>query len=127
VSGTEVSAPARRTLLAYRAAAVLYGGATVWGLGVFAGALGDRTIRSGVLFYAFFTGAAALGLWLATRWGRAMALVVALGNAGVGTLSLLASILDGSSAPVGWGSFTAANVALAYLLSRSVFALPADD
>ncbi len=67
--------------------------------------------------------ACAVGLWLMRAWGRSLALIVALGNCGVATLSLLAAILE-QGRSVGPALFLALNAAVAYALSRPWFALP---
>jgi uncharacterized membrane protein (DUF2068 family) len=81
-------------------------------------------IRSGLLMYASFTGATAYGMWMMRRWGRALALVVALGNAGLGTLTLLSTLATHQGSKVLPAALLGTNVVLGYLLGLRVFTLP---
>lgn len=103
---------------------MLFGGVTVFVGFLFARALTEREIRSGLLTYGLITGAATVGLWLRHRWGRSVALVFALGNAGLGTLSLLSVMLARRGPLIGPAILLAASVVLAWALSRPVFSLP---
>jgi uncharacterized membrane protein (DUF2068 family) len=78
-------------------------------------------VRTGLLMYGLFTGAAAYGLWRMRSWGRAMALVVALGNAGLGSLVLLSALVSHQGSKLVAGVLLATNVALGYVLGLPVF------
>ncbi|HYZ94043.1 MAG TPA: hypothetical protein VFA34_16845 [Actinomycetota bacterium] len=116
------SADARR--VAFRAAAVLFAGTTIFVTVLFVRALGDNEIRTGLATYGLFTGAAAVGLWLRRRWGRGLALVIAMGNMGLGTLALLSVIMLRRGNAAGPAILLASSVLLGYLLSRRIFSLP---
>ena len=81
-------------------------------------------IRSGLLTYAAFTGATAYGMWRMRRWGRALALVVALGNAGLGTLVLLSALATHQGSKFLPATLLGTNIVLGYLLGLRVFTLP---
>jgi hypothetical protein len=102
----------------------LFGAATVFIVVLFVRALGEREIRSGLATVAILTGAAAVGLWRRYRWGRNLALVIAISNAGLGTLALLSVIIAREGPVVAPALLLAASVVLAYGLSRPVFNLP---
>jgi uncharacterized membrane protein (DUF2068 family) len=93
---------------------------------LFVRALGEREIRTGLFTYAALCAATAIGLWRVRRWGRSLALLMALGNAGLGTMSLLAVLIARRGPLLGPGTLLVASVGVAYLLSRSAFALPVD-
>lgn len=112
-----------RSRRAYRLMAVPYAGAAIFYGTVFVANLADGEIRSGLLLFVLFVVAAAIGLAAVQRWGRSLALIVAIGTAGIGALSLLASILGEGSA-LGPAVLLGVSVALAYLLTLGVFTLP---
>ena len=93
---------------------------------LFVRALGDDEIRSGLFTYGLFAAAIAVGLWRMTRWGRSLALIMAIGNAGLGALSLLAVVLAERGDAVGPGVLLLLSLGAGYALSRSVFDLPQD-
>ena len=97
---------------------------TIFVLVLFVRALGEREIRSGLLTYGLLTGAAAVGLWLVRRWGRSVALIIAMGNAGLGALALMAVLISRRGDVVGPSVLLVASVAMAWLLARGVFDLP---
>ena len=109
----------------YRTMAVVFAAATAFSVAVFVARLAEREVRTGLAFVAITTGASAVGLWMRARWGRSLAILVTLANAGVGTLILLAAILDRSPA-LGPAVYLAVNVAAAFALTRSWFGLPSD-
>jgi uncharacterized membrane protein (DUF2068 family) len=80
--------------------------------------------RSGLLTYGVFTGAAALGLYRLKAWGRSVALLIALGSAGLGTLVLLSTILEQKGPVLSPSALLIASIAVAYWLSRPSFVLP---
>lgn len=90
---------------------------------LFVRALGENEIRSGLFTYALLTGAAAVGLWRVRRWGRSVALVIAMGNIGLGTLALMAVLLSQEGGIAGPAALLGSNLVLAYALSRDVFTL----
>jgi uncharacterized membrane protein (DUF2068 family) len=100
---------------------VLFGAVTIFIAVLFARALGEREIRSGLATYGLMTGATAVGLWLRRRWGRNLALLIALGNIGLGTLGVLAVILSRRGDALGPALLVVTSLALAYALSRRVF------
>jgi uncharacterized membrane protein (DUF2068 family) len=102
----------------------LFAAGTVFVAALFVRSLGEREIRSGLLTYGLLTGAAAVGLWRRRRWGRSVALVIALGNIGLGTLALLAVILSRKGDVFGPGVLLVVSIVLAYGLSRRVFNFP---
>ena len=67
----------------------------------------------------------AVGLMLTRRWGRTLALVIALTNLALGTLTILSAFLAGAT-PIGGVLFAAINLAIAVALTRSWFALPGE-
>ena len=101
--------------------AVLFGAGTVFVAVLFVRALGEREIRSGLATYGLLTGAAAVGLWRRRRWGRSLALVIAIGNIGLGALALLAVVISRRGDVFGPGVLLVVSLALGYGLSRSVF------
>lgn len=117
----------RRTRVAYRLMALPFVGAAVFLAGIFAGALAARTFRSGVAFLIPILGLCAAGLWMARSWGRSIALVIAVGLAGLGALSLVAALVAPGASPVGPAVLCALSVAVAYLLSRPLFTLPSEE
>jgi uncharacterized membrane protein (DUF2068 family) len=102
----------------------LFAAGTVFVAVLFVRSLGEREIRSGLLTYGLLTGAGAVGLWRRRRWGRNLALVIAIGNVGLGTLALLAVILSRKGDVIGPGVLLVVSLALAYALSRGVFNFP---
>ena len=115
------------TRRAFRGMAVLFAAVTVFIGVLFVRALGEREIRSGLATFALLSAATAIGLWRVRRWGRSLALLMALGNAGLGTLSLFAVLIARRGPLLGPAILLAASVVLAYALSRSVFELPVDS
>lgn len=109
--------------MAFRAAAALFAAATVFIAVLFARALGEREIRSGLLTYGLLTGTAAVGLWRVRRWGRSLGLLIAMGNIGLGTLALLAVIMSRRGNALGPALLLVTSVGLAYALSQRVFNL----
>jgi hypothetical protein len=107
--------------VAFRAAGVLFAAITVFVGVLFVRALEREEIRSGLATYGLITAAAAFGLWRRRRWGRSVALLFALGNAGLGALSLLSVIIARRGPLLGPSILLVASVALAYVLSRPVF------
>lgn len=103
--------------------ATLFGAFAVFELVTFVAGLTDRTLRSGLLFQVLLMGGCAVGLWLARAWGRTLALLASLTNAGVGTLMVLAAFFERSSlvVPV---IFLGVNTAVAIALTRSWFDIP---
>ena len=97
--------------------------ATLYLVVVFAWALSKQQIRSGVISYAIVTAICAFGLLRMTTWGRALALVAAVGIAGIGVLSLVSVILAGGNL-LGAGVMMGAGFASAAWLARPVFTLP---
>jgi uncharacterized membrane protein (DUF2068 family) len=84
-------------------------------------------IRSGLLMYGTFTGAAAYGLWTMRRWARGLALVVVLGNASLGSLALLSALASRHrDSLMGPAALLVVNIAVGYYLGRAVFSLPDD-
>jgi hypothetical protein len=132
MSGTDVvDAPrderrGRRTRLAFRLAAAPFAALTAFFGAQFAAGLAAREVRTGLLLYIFFTAAAAIGLALVRAWGRAFGLIVAIGNAGLGALSLLAVILSGDGRALGPAALTVVSIVLAYTLTLRVFTLPGE-
>lgn len=107
--------------------ALPFAGAAVFLGGIFAGALAARTFRSGVAFLVPILGLCAAGLWMVRSWGRSIALIIAVGLAGLGALSLVAALVAPEASPVGPAVLCAVSVAVAYLLSRPVFTLPSEE
>ena len=108
---------------AFRAAAVLFVAVTIFVVVLFVRALGERELRSGLLTYGIITAVAAVGLWRQRRWGRSIALLFAVANAGLGTLALLSIILAREGAFVGPLILLVASVAFGYVLSRPIFSV----
>ncbi len=93
---------------------------------LFVRALGEKEIRTGLLTYGLLCAATAVGMFRLRRWGRSLALVMAMGNAGLGTLSLLAVVIARRGPYLGPTILLVVSVVLAYVLSRPVFTLPED-
>ena len=93
---------------------------------LFVRALGEREIRTGLFTYGALCVASAVGLWRVRRWGRSLALVMAIGNAGLGTLALLAVLISQRGSYAGPALLLVVAVTIAYLLSRPAFTLPED-
>lgn len=107
--------------------ALPFAGAAVFLAGIFAGSLAARTFRSGVAFLVPILGFCAAGLWMVRSWGRSIALIIAVGLAGLGALSLVAALVAPGASPAGPAVLCAVSVAVAYLLSRPVFTLPSEE
>lgn len=95
--------------------------ADVWGRGIRYGEAPEEPERDA---FTLLTGAATVGLWRRRRWGRSLALVIALGNIGLGTLALLAVILSRTGDMIGPSVLLVVSLILAYVLSRRVFNFP---
>jgi hypothetical protein len=108
---------------AFRAAAVLFAGVTVFIAVLFVRALGEREFRSGLMTYGIITAVASVGLWRQRRWGRSLALLFALANAGLGALALISVILARRGPLLGPVILLVASVAFGYVLSRPIFAV----
>lgn len=124
---TQNPEPPRRTRLAYRLLALPFAAGTAFLGAIFAGALAARTFRSGVAFLIPILALCAAGLWMVRSWGRSIALIIAVGLAGLGALSLIAALVAPGASPVGPAILCAVSVAVAYLLSRPVFTLPSEE
>lgn len=105
---------------AYGTMAALFTAATAYQAVGFVRAMARHELRAGLLFTMLLTGLAAAGLWMRETWGRSLALIVAVANAGLGALLVLSAIAshDGLIVPV---AFLALNVIVATVLSRSWF------
>ena len=98
------------------------------GAGLFAAAIAGllrRDVLIGPLAAAPLFAVVALGLWMRRGWGRTLAILVALANAGLAALALVATIAGGAS-PVGPALFAAVNAGIAVALSRPAFTLPGE-
>jgi hypothetical protein len=111
------------TRRAFRAAAVVFAATTAFVGVLFVRALGEREFRSGLLTYGIITAVAGVGLWRQRRWGRSIALIFALANAGLGALALLSVILARRGPLLGPTILLVASVAFGYVLSRPIFAV----
>src|SRR5439155_1832339 len=110
------SLDSRRSRVAFRAMAGLFAATTVFVLVLFVRALDlHHDIRTGLFTYAIFTGAATIGLWRVQRWGRSVALVIALGNAGLGALATLSWLVSRRGQLVGPLVLLVTSSLLAYL------------
>lgn len=94
---------------------------------LFLSALSAGEVRSGLFTYAIFCFAAAWGLWRVKRWGRSVALVLAMGNIGLGGLVLVSVLISNEGDAVIPSVLLGSNVVLGYVLSRPIFDLPADS
>lgn len=106
--------------------AVPFAAVTVFLVARFAAGLVEREFRTSLPVYIVLMGISAAGLWLVRSWGRSMALIVAVGNAGVGGLALLAAIVAGSF-DAGSAILFIASIAVAYTLTTAPFTLPRED
>jgi hypothetical protein len=88
---------------------------------LFVRALGEREIRSGLFTYIVACVAAAIGLWRRRRWGRNVALILGMGNIGLGTLTLLSVIMSRRGPVVGPVVLLVVSLLLTYWLSRPTF------
>lgn len=91
---------------------------------LFVRALGQNTIRSGLFTYAAMCLATAIGLWRVRRWGRNLALIVTMGNLGLGTLALAAVLMSRRGDVATPLVLLLVSLAVSYWLSRPVFGLP---
>lgn len=121
LKSSSANAGRSRTVLAFRTAAALYAAATVLIAVVFARALGEHNIRSGLATYGLFTACAAVGLWKRRRWGRNLALVIVMGNIGLGGLSILSTIMSRGGPVVAPAILLGASLIVGYALSRPIF------
>jgi hypothetical protein len=103
---------------------MLFAAITVFIAVLFARGLGRGEIRSGLFTFGLVTGIATFGLWRRRRWARGVALVIALGNAGLGTLSLLSVIIVRDGPLLGPALLLVGSVALGIALSLRVFNFP---
>ena len=104
----------------------LFGAVTVFILVLFVRALTQKEIRTGLLTFAIFTAATAIGMWRIRRWGRSLALVVAVGNVGLGALALLAVLMSKQGNVLGPAILLGASLVLGYALGRPIFTLEND-
>jgi uncharacterized membrane protein (DUF2068 family) len=93
---------------------------------LFVRALFEREIRSGLFTYAALCFATAVGLWRVKRWGRNLALILTMGNLGLGVLTLLAVLLSRRGPVVGPTVLIVISLAMSFWLSRPAFELPYD-
>lgn len=94
---------------------------------LFVRALLERNeIRSGLFTYAVMCIATAIGLWRVRRWGRNLALIVTMGNIGLGALTLFAVLLSRRGPLFGPVVLLVVSLGLSYWLSRPVFNLPSE-
>jgi hypothetical protein len=106
----------------YLGAAAFFGAVTVFIAVLFViDIVRDHEIRSGLFTYGVFTTATVVGLYRRKRWGRSLALVVAMGNFGIGTLVLLSAIMSRQGPIVGPVVLLAISTLAAYVLSRPMF------
>lgn len=93
---------------------------------LFVRALGEREIRSGLFTYGAMCIATAIGLWRCRRWGRNLALIVTMGNLGLGTLALLSVLMSRRGPVIGPVFLLVLSLVMSYWLSRPVFNLPSE-
>lgn len=111
---------------AFRAAAGVFAVTAVFVGVLFVRALTEREIRSGLFTYGAMCVATAIGLWRMRRWGRNLALIIAMGNIGLGTLALLSVMLARRGPVVGPVVLLVISLAMSYWLSRPAFDVPED-
>ena len=104
----------------------LFAAVTVFILVLFVRALTEKEIRTGLFTFAVFTAVTAIGMWRIKRWGRSLALVVAIGNVGLGALALLAVLMSREGDWIGPAILLVASLGLGYLLGRPIFNLDDD-
>jgi uncharacterized membrane protein (DUF2068 family) len=105
---------------------VVFAAGAVFVAVLFVRALGEQEIRSGLFTYGALCVATAIGLWRMRRWGRNLALIVTMGNLGLGTLTLLSVLMSRRGPVVGPIVLLVVSLALSYWLSRPAFNLPPD-
>jgi hypothetical protein len=123
LKSSSANAGRNRTLLAFRTVAALFGATTILIAVIFARALGEHEIRSGLATYGLFNAAATFGLWERRRWGRNLALVILMGNFGLGGLSILSAIMSRRGPVLAPVILFAVSLTVGYWLSRPVFSL----
>lgn len=98
---------------------------TLFLMAMFVAGLVERTFRASLPVYIVLMGTSAVGLWRVRSWGRSIGLIVAIGNAGIGALALVASMVSGEF-HLGSALLLAASMGVAYGLSTQPFTLPTD-
>ncbi len=104
----------------------LFAAVTVFILVLFVRALTEKEIRTGLFTFAIFTAATAIGMWRIRRWGRSLALVVAIGNVGLGALALLAVVMSKEGDLLGPAILLGASLVLGFVLGRPIFTVEDD-
>jgi hypothetical protein len=104
----------------------LFAAVTVFIVVLFVRALTEKEIRTGLLTFAIFTAATTIGMWRIRRWGRSLALVVAIGNVGLGALALLAVLISREGGWIGPAILLVTSLGLGYVLGRPIFNLDDD-
>jgi uncharacterized membrane protein (DUF2068 family) len=103
--------------------AAIFGALGIFMAVLFVRAITEREIRSGVFTYGAMCVATALGLWRIKRWGRNLAIIVVMGNIGLGTLTLLAVLMSRRGPVIGPVVLLVVSLAMSYWLSRPAFDL----
>ncbi len=104
----------------------LFAAVTLFILFLFIRALTEKEIRTGLFTFAIFTAATTIGMWRIRRWGRSLALVVAVGNVGLGALALVAVLTSNEGGWIGPAILLVASLGLGYMLGRPIFNLDDD-
>ena len=81
-------------------------------------------IRTGLFTYGLFTLMAAVGLLQVRAWGRSIGLVIAVGSAGLGILTLMGTIFGNGGPVLKPAILLIISVVVSVVLSRSIFVLP---
>ena len=106
---------------AFRVAAAIFGALGLFMAVLFVRSLTESEIRSGVFTYGAMCVATAIGLWRAKRWGRNLAIIVTMGNIGLGALTLLAVLMSRRGPVIGPVVLLVVSLAMSYWLSRPTF------
>jgi hypothetical protein len=112
---------------AYRIAASIFAATAVFCAVLFVRGLGRDEIRSGTFTYGLACAAVAWGLWRLVRWGRSFALIIVVGNVGLGALQLITVLVTRRGNVVAPVVVLIVSLVLGYLLGRPVFELSQDE
>jgi hypothetical protein len=112
---------------AHRIAASIFAATAAFCAVLFVRGLLRDEIRSGTFTYGLACAAVAWGLWRLVRWGRSFALIIVVGNVGLGALQLVTVLVTRRGNVVAPVVVLIVSLVLGYLLGRPAFDLPQDE
>ena len=112
---------------AHRVAALIFAAGAVLCAVLFVRGITRDQILSGTFTYGLACAAIAWGLWRLKRWGRPFALLIVVGNVGLGALQFAAVLASGRGNLVAPVIVLGVSLAVGYVLGRSSSDLPQDD